>query len=350
MTKGFSSIAAFKHAAVWGTAVACGASTQVEFFSDGITDEIQRLVNEQLTGSHQRRPADVGNKFFRGELPAPLKYESLTPILAHALGIAGVPTTVEAAISFRHALKPKKHLDGIFGTLVFDYTDEIHEYASHKLTGFRIEVNADDQIARITFRGAASDQARNTSSGTNNTTTILTVTLYGVRDRVLWRQGAIRANAQGGAGLGAGDLLKHCKSFMLDFERTAKVDDVTLTRGFLIDEPTGDGHVIMTGELGFSQYSLNNRDRYTEALAQSRQKMDAIFTGAALGANNYKFSAYMNEVQFSGRPNIGGAGSVAWTLPFECHEAAAVPTGFPTGYTDGITIELVNSLATDPLV
>ena len=51
----------------------------------------------------------------------------------------------------------------------------------------------------------------------------------------------------------------------------------------------------------------------------------------------------------AGKPSIGGPGAVSYVVPWESHHVAAIPTGFTTGYTDAITMDIFSTRATDAL-
>jgi hypothetical protein len=91
-----------------------------------------------------------------------------------------------------------------------------------------------------------------------------------------------------------------------------------------------------------------NIELVRDYLMKSKKKMRVKWTGpAAATGYPYSLTLYFNNVQFtSGSPNIGGAQRVGFDLQFMAQRALAVPTGFPSGYTKALTVELINQRTT----
>lgn len=349
-TKGFLGIVGLKKSAVWGTPVLVDADCGIEILQDGIGAEVALIANEQISGSSQMRAGDRGAEFHRGDLSLNAKFESLSLLWALAFGAAGLPAQQGSDSAWKHVLKLKNVLDGLFATLVLDYQLEVHEHPSVKVNGFKFECSQSDQVAKLTFPLIASSLNRNTSAGVNRASTIPGITMAPNRQRLLFAQMAVRLNDADGAALGPSDV-QFVSGVTIEADRKLKNDDVTTQFGNLIDEPLQDGFTEVTGSLSFSKYATDNIARFTEMLMKTRKKLDVVFTGpVANGATRYSQAFYLNDVQFeSGQPQIGGPGLTPWTLNFKAHVVSAAPAGFPMGYVDAVTTEIVNTLASDPL-
>jgi len=352
--KGISSVAAFKKATVWGTPVVLGALDGVGFVSESIAADVQLIEDQQLEGSSQQRQGEAGNRLFAGDLVTGARYEGLEPMVAQVFGTAGVPTTVDTTARV-HTFKLNSDRTGIFGTFAIDKGFEVHEFTTAKLTGLSIKC-AQGERAEITFRMAAQDMNINTSAGTNNNTTMGSVTQPANREYLQFKHMVIRANAQGGAGLGASDV-KYVSDFSCDIDRADKVDDITTQYGNRIDEPEHDSWTMSKLSLGFSKYSDaatgGNAVLFAAQLAKTAQKIDVIFTGETLaGAATEKFSwkFFFNSVQpMSGAPNVSGPGLTPFTLDCMAYRVTAAPTGFPAGFVDAVTLQVTSQHTANPL-
>jgi hypothetical protein len=274
--------------------------------------------------------------------------QQATPALA--LGGAGAPAQQGTDSVWKHALRVADDLEGLFATLALDYQVEVHEYPSVKVNGFKFECSQSDQVAKVTFPLIASSLNRNTTAGVNRTSTIPGITMAPNRSRLLFSQMQVRLNDAAGPALGPSDR-QFVSGVTIEMDRKLKNDDVTTQFGYLIDEPLSDGFTEVSGSLAFSKYATDNIARFTEMLQKPQKKMDVVFTGPiAAGSTPYAQAFYLNDVQFeTGQPQIGGPGLTPWTLNFKAHVVSAAPAGFPADYTDAVTLELVNTLASDPL-
>jgi hypothetical protein len=261
-----------------------------------------------------------------------------------------VPAQQGSDSAWKHSFRIANDLEGLFATLVFDYQVEVREYPSVKVGGFKFECSQSDQVAKLTFPLIASSLNRNTASGVNRAATIGGITMAPNRQRLLFSQMAVRLNDASGPALGPSDV-QYVNSVTIEMDRKLKNDDVTTQLGYLIDEPLQDGFTEVSGSLSFSKYATDNIARFTEMLMKTRKKMDVVFTGpAANGSTRYSQAFYLNDVQFeSGQPQIGGPGLTPWTLNFKAHVVSTEPAGFPIGYRDACQVELINTLASNPL-
>lgn len=352
--KGFLTLAAFKKASVWGTPVVVGAGNGLGLSAEGISTEPDVIDDDQNEGNATQRVPDIGNKLFGGSLTLPARYEGLEAILAQVFGTAGVPSTVDTSAR-KHVFKINGSLEGIFGTLCLDRKVHIGEFTTVKVLGFTLRVSQGKR-ATIEFRIASHDHNLNTGAGTNTQTTFLTVTMPANREFLQFRQMVVRANAQGAAGLAAGDALLQVNDLTIEVDRALKTDDVNTEFGNRISEPTGDAFTTVKVSIGFSKLQDGTGGSaaiYISQLAKTAQKMDIVFTGDTLaGAATSKFawSLYLNSVVFkSGTPNINGQSLTPFTVSGMAYRVLTIPTGFPATYIDSLTMEVVSQLATDAL-
>ena len=350
--KGFATIAAFKKATTWGTPVACGAGDGVEFRTEGLKPDAKFIPDESITGRASQLFGDKGNEFHSGDVEMDVRYEGLDVLFGMALGTAGAPSQVGVDNAYKHVWKIADDKQGLFGTLVFNKQVATWEYTTAKVGGFKMSIKNGERL-KCSFPLIPQGLNINTSTGTNNSTTISNITMPSNRDFALFSQMAVRINAHDGAALASTDLV-YPSDFEVELDNSFPTDDVTTRFGYLIDEPIQDGWSMVKGKIGFSKYmngGLGSNNAFlADMLTKARKKMTVIFTGPAIGATNFKLSMYFPDLQFeSGEANVGGPARIPLTLNFEAHRRTAVPTGFPTGYTEAVTLEVINQRSTDAL-
>lgn len=350
--KGFKSIAAFKKAATWGTPVACGAGDGVEYRQESLTPDARFIADEQVTGKASKLFGDKGNEFHSGDLEVDVRYEGLETFFAMALGTAGVPSQVSSDNAYKHVLKINDSKEGIFGTLVFNKQVGVWEYTTAKIGGFSLSIKNGERL-KAKFPMIPQGLNINTSSGTNSNSTVGNITMPTNRDFALFSQMVVKINDGSGAALDNTNLV-YLSEFEVALDNSYPTDDVTTRYGNLIDEPIQDGFTMVTGKLAFSKYfdgTGGNDTLIANLLSKTRKKMSVVFTGPlANGATNFQIALYFPDIQFStGDANVGGAGRIPVNLNFEAHRRTSVPTGFTSGYTEAVTMEIVNQRTTDPL-
>lgn len=345
MKTGRDLIAAAILASEWGTAVECGAGSGVL-----LTDESMTLTPEMLpddsAGQSFIYDEDQGLVNVEGTIGGYLRYVGLELLLALAMGTAGDPSQQESTAAYEHVLALADDLTGIFGTLALYKGVSVFEYPSAKVTGFEIRGEV-GQPLRFTFNIMADDCNRNTSSGTNTTSTIANVTVPENEYRVLFRQGVYRINAQGGAALDGDDEIG-IGAFTLSFNRQMERYRDSES-GQTTGEPGGVGFPEVTLRLEFPKYAA---DTYL-ALKDNKtnQKMDMTFTGATIeGAYTRSFKLeFPNLVPMGGdEPTTSGAARYVQAVEFNCRRADSAPTGM-SGLTLPFYATLMSTLTTDPL-
>jgi hypothetical protein len=357
--KGALSRMGFKKATAtaWGTAIALVALDGVRYLKEGITKEVDYLPDESLMGIAQERIGDPGNIKVGGDIDIPCCYEGLEPMLAQPFGTAGAPSVVDTSAK-KHVFKINNSVEGIYGTLVIDKGVELHEVTSGKITKITIKGGA-GQRTIVTFTVAGYDLINN--SAVNTSGAFASVTYPAPLEWVLGSQLITRINAQGGGALGATDAV-YVKDYEITIERPLVTDDYsTKFRGGQIEEPVGDGKVMVYGKISFRKYTDTNAGGaapstlFAGKMNQTKYKMDwdwlgNTLIGAATQKNEWKL--YMPMVVLIGpdTPNVDSSGVISWAGSFKSNNVAAIPTGFPATYTDAATMEVYSTRAADALV
>lgn len=257
--------------------------------------------------------------------------------------------------TYKHVLTPPPLMNSAMGTLVVGQAAlYLKEFVSTMFNGFTFDYANQGKVMLAlpaVVHGVNFDDATVAAADkpTNLLTNIGTISRPGNRDVALWRQAVVRFNDQSGAALAAADS-KKCSSMQVVGNNNFVTDDYTLEFAgevSRISQPVRDNKVMFTGNLSFSRLQTNIRDLII-AMGRERQKMSIITTGGAIpGAANagqrYQVNIWMPDVQFDVESNVGGPGRVPKTINYQAHAASAAPTGFPSGYTDGVTIEVINS-------
>ena len=267
--------------------------------------------------------------------------------------IESVGTVVPAA--YKHVLTPPALMNAAMGTFVYGQAALfLKEFVSSMFNGFTLDypnqgkvncalplvahgVNFDDSTV------AAADKPVNLLAN------IGTISRPGERDTALWRQSVVRWNAQASAALAAADN-KKCASMQVVANNNFATDDFTLEFAgdvSRISQPVRDNKVQFSGSFTFSRLQTNIRD-LIDAMDRTRQKATIVTTGTAIpGAGNtgqrYQINVFMPDIQYDAEASVSGPGRVPKTVNFMAHATSAAPTGFPSGYTDGVTIEIINS-------
>uniref|UniRef100_A0A6M3K552 Tail protein n=1 Tax=viral metagenome TaxID=1070528 RepID=A0A6M3K552_9ZZZZ len=342
MGSGREIIAAICKTTPWGTATACGAL-------DGIL-----ILREAIKGGPAYEPddslqtwpkqGDLGAKTYQGDITANMRYRGLGLFLAMAMGTAGTPAQQGGTTAWLHTLQLATKTDGIFATLAIDKGHSVWEYASCKIAGFTLRGEAGKPVELIAHV-ICSDLARNTSAGTNNNTTMASVTIPDTQRRALFRQGVFRINSQSGAAIDDDDII-YPNKFEFVFKRKLSMDHVAGSD--VIQEPLDDGNPEINLKIGFPKYTA---DTYLDALVdETYQKMDIKFTGALIsGAYYYGLNFYFPNLKcINAEAAVDGAGKIIHPLEFDCLGCDAAPTGM-TSLTVPFKAELQNLLTTDIL-
>jgi hypothetical protein len=343
-------------AAEWETQINLAATDNTYLVDFGVTTtDIMTISLNVGTDNFAALPVTGPNTATSGFPMARITLDT-TPALTNIVSEA-----VVVPASFLHVLTPPALMNAAMGTFVYAQASlYLKEFVSCMFNGFTLDypnqgkincalpavphgVNFDDSTV------VAADKPVNLLSA------IGTISRPGNRDTGLWRQTKVAFNAQAGAALVVADR-KKCSAMQAVANNNYVADDFTLEFAGVqsqgaevsrISQPVRDNKVQFTGSLSFSRFQANIRD-VIDGMGRVRQKMQYITTalaisGAANTGQRYQINIYMPDVQFDTEQNVGSAGRVPRTINYQAHAALAVPTGFPAGYTDGMTIEVVNS-------
>jgi hypothetical protein len=340
----------------WGTPVACGANHGLLVLSSGLGRGFETLEDQSL-GSMWELDPQRGRLTADGDLTGWLRYDNNEWLLiAQLMGTAGVPaqqTGGGAVLAYRHVLQLADGIAGNFATVAQKMkSDEVWEFASVKPVSMRITGGKRVPL-QYTIACQASHLTRNAGSGTNNTTTIATITHRETLRRIVPDEAAyFRINAQSGGGLAGGD--NHpISTFELVFTRPQEGDHV-LDGNVFVTEPTGTAHAMPTScKVTFPVYE-DKADALLDAYeADTPMKAEIFAQGGIIdGTERYRITIQMPQAILVDRPelSIPGPGKLACTLNLKLTKAAAAPTGMTSpAVTNPFAILLVNKRTTDIL-
>lgn len=354
---GSKSKGAVKGIATWATAKATlGALDGFPFVSENIERVPDKFDPESQTGEvHGEHPITLGEDF-AGTIDVEADYRRFTRLLALAMGVAGVPTLLEAAISWTHALKMDDEMCNILSTLGVDRVLDTSGANSSGYT-YRAKHNglvisgAQGRVPRFQFPLLCRDITREVdASAWTHEWDIVSAWQYILQSAGVWR-----ANLQSAAALAGGDTILKPLSFDVTYDANLAGEKV---QGTEIDEPIRDGKASTKLRLAFSATNAAEHELFMDAyeagvantLATAILKMDAVFTGNALGANNYKMSLFFPSLTVDrvSEP-ITASGRINFTVELHAATSDGAVAGM-TGIDKPMQIDLVNSISTDPLV
>ena len=341
-----------KRGTTWGTAVACGANDGVLALGFDLNQTLETLPDQPL-GAAFDTDTQSGREATGGSLTAALRYEGLDLLLALAMGTAGAPTQVLATTAYQHLFQLADNCTGLFATMAAKKkSDLVFEYPSVKVTGFRIR-GGFRMPTEITFDLMGDTLVRNGGSGTNNTTSIASVTYRTKQNRVIVDENAyVRTNASAGSGLAASDNI-YPSEFELVFRRPQEGDHVVDQTSYM-SEPVGTANPEATLSLTFPTFGDTGDTLWTafvgSGITKTAQKLEIYAQGALIEAGQpYRIlvqipQAYATEIS----ANPTSPGKIPNPVSFRLTQRSAAPTGM-TGVTNPFAIKLVNTKTTDAL-
>lgn len=350
--KGFDSISAWKKGVTWGTAVQVGAGDQIGFLSENIARSRANRRSAELNGTPWRSRSTSGRKDFNGPWRVPFNFDEIHRPLAHAMGTAGTPTTVEATVAFKHVIKPKASLFGIFGSLVFaNDAFWVREYPSAKLNGFTISNEADGDVA-VEFPVIGSNEIVDDTGATQIADYSTITRPNGDGEVAVFEDVQVLLNAQAGGALSGSDEI-FIEGVSIEFASNLEAM-YTSENAPLISEPQRNGRPEFTVELSLATFE--EVDRITAQLNDTLSKMsitwgNTVDIPGTASSNKYYSTLYFPRVEYepASQGPIEGEGMLKETVRLHCIGVDTIPTGFPTGYTDALTIEIQNADSSDAL-
>ena len=346
----------FAKGSVWGTAVAVGANDQVPYLECDLPGDPEILNDDTVQATAERAPPDFGSN--RGDTTIRMRCDYRQPVQmflrALLFGNAGVPTTVEVAVAFKHVFTWQPHANGLFASGAF------HADAG-ATKAIRIASLKPSSILTEGRAGQGLDMTTVLMGGGYDRTTDPSAISYtfdpnaGGSKHVLHRQMeslGFRCNAQSAGALGSTDVFFPA-SFRLTIDRQY---EAVFSQASRPDEPE-------TREGGFSEIRLEV-DFYQMTTGQVDLFRDALELGTALKAdwqyegddlpstaadNEWELNWFFPHLRVVEAPFQLKAGRLPQRVVFTAHSASTLPTGFPTGYTQALIEEHQNETATDYL-
>lgn len=341
--------AAFKKAATWDTALACGAGNGILILPSSLKKDAPVDVDDSL-GTFFSKDGNLGAIKAEGNIPAYLRYDSLDVLLAFFMGVAGAPAKQGTTTAYAYTYKWLTAVDGFFGTFAKYMKNYIEEHPSIKVSGITIKGEVGKPL-QVIFDVISINKV--VDSTVNTLVTFANVTYSEQANRVLFSQGVCRMNAQSEIALAVGDKI-YPSSFELTAKRKLKGEytgEYEFKSGGnvqeMIDEPTNDGQPEIKLKLSFPRHVGTS---YLTILGgDTRQKMDMTFTGGLIATPYYRtFMLQFPHLQLINDDPADEAGIIKEPLEFTVHGAVTAPLGM-TDITDPFWITGINQLATNPL-
>ncbi|MEE8109980.1 MAG: hypothetical protein V3T44_03030 [bacterium] len=330
MSTGREIVAAVAKGTTWGTPLAAGALDGLLITGEGMgAGAPEDLVSEEA-GVGWQQTSEAGDINIEGALSGFLRYESALWRLI-ALGLGTDASAVIDTSAYTHTMDFLDTLSALFGTLAIDKGPEVWEFPSAKVIGFSISGEAGQPVNfGITARCDALN--RNTSGGTNNNTTMASVTYRSKALRVLFQHLTFRINAQSAGALASPTDDLQISSFNLSVTRPQSADHVSGQQGII--EPVEDGLPVVTLEFAIPEYAgATHLDRM---VAHTALKADLTFdSGVLAGAATQNYDAVISIPQLiltADEAAVAAAAKIPESISGRCEEAQTAPSGM-TGIT-----------------
>jgi hypothetical protein len=244
--------------------------------------------------------------------------------------------------AYQHTMTIADTIDGLFASYATEKGSKFFVVPSFKAFKFGLSVNAGMIKLGTNNRGT---KVVNASA---IVTSLASVTPPAIHNstRAKYGQAVFKMNAQGGAGLGSGDIVKP-KNFNLEFER--KMDTEHSSGSYTIMEPRQNGKTSLKLTMEFAHLDAVNELLYADWIADNEKKVNITITGPVIvGTHTYSMSLDMPRLQIDD-VDIPDAQILPCKIVMRPVVADAAPTGM-TGLTKPLTIVVVNTRATSFLV
>lgn len=335
--------AAAKKASAWGTAVVCGANDGLLIKPDSLNETREKIVDDSL-GQYHPKDSDLTTRNAGGSIPAWLRYDGVEHLLlALLMGTSGgAPVQQGVTAAYKQVLSIADCLDGLFATFCKNLRVNVDEYPSIKVQGLSLEGSI-GQPMLLSFDVVASH--REINSAVNDDTTFASVTIRESAHRVLFSHGVFRMNAASGAALSGSDAIKP-SSFRLNYKRNMKGIVGLGSDSNSIDEPTNNGRPECTLSLKFDRHT--SVDRFLAFIAETKQKMDIVFTGSLIESPYYRtFKLELPSLKYNAVHTPTAEGIIPQEVEMECLAVTAAPSGMTA--TAPFGVEIINTRTTDLL-
>jgi hypothetical protein len=347
---GFGQTLGIKKASAWNVPAVCGTGNGLPFLSG-------QAGREAALSVAKSRGVSVANNATPGPIDcqAPykfaLRYEGFDVLLAHFMGIAGVPVQQGATIAYQNILKWSPDIYGLFVTAAKNMTTYIEEIPTAKIAGITLsgEVGSEPLELEVELIGSNKEVA----SVVNTLATFANVTNYGILPLpTMFSHLQFRMNDQSGLALAAGDVIYPSK-FSLSAKRnllgeyTGEYRTTGANPQDLRDEPSNNGLPDISLKLDFAKHTAAT---FLTALGNdTRKKMDIIATGPLIADTYYyQHKLQLPHLQLKNAKPTDDQGRLKEPLEFLVHAASAAPAGM-TGITDPFWWTVINKRTGDPL-
>ncbi len=352
--KGYRSLAAYLKGSSWDAAVQAGAGHAIPFISEKISKSIVLDPNEEVDLESSPLQGDKSSQKYSGSIETYLRYAGLDRLFAHLFGDDTVEV-IDAATAHRHMFTLQNDREGLFGTLAINKGNRIvEEYASVKITGCTITMKPGK--ATVTWDLVASSCAFNTDTGTNNLTTYASVTTPSGNDAAMFQHIAVHLKPTTDATAFDSDDLAYVNEVVITIKQAHVEDDYSTRGGIIIDEPTADGKWQVGLKLGWRKFDdaaqpgAGNLHIMQAHQSKATYKARVLLTGPAIGAGGTNLNLmtfWFPNIQIEdAESNVGGSNVSPFSANFKAHRAASLPTGFMTGATNAVSLEIQNATST----
>lgn len=272
-------------------------------------------------------------------LPTAVREANLTVTVADA------NASVTEAVCTILAVHPRGHLM----TLVYRLTtDGLTKTFPDRIASL-VSATVSDVAGTV---GSGVDQIKlGFTPGINNAATVGNISLPTQRDFVNFEQVRLFVNDQSAGAIsqltGSADEV-FFTSLRIRIDPRMVPDDVSSRFGYRPDEPVKDAHIGVEVGFNISRKLTENVPLILDMLRKTKKKIVIQMIGPmAASPYPYRWTWYFNNVQFTAATsNVGGAQRVPLDVTGDAQRSLAVPTGFPTGYSDACYLETVTKRST----
>lgn len=338
---GFLYAAGAKKATTWGTAVQLGSGNKLLIESlDGLVRK-QDYIPAEEADTPIVREGDLGPiKPVNFSIGFSMRYDpgAIGTLIALLFGIAGTPTQQGTTSAYKHTIKWKDVVDGLFATFAAEFPNKIFEVPSCKVESF--ELNLSGGLLKGTI-GLKGNKLINDSSVN---TDLSGLTAPDIGNRIKAIQGVLKMNAQTD-----GDVRQATALIFNDLKISFKrnFDEIIPAGADSIIEPAENGRGSWSVSVKFPRFNSQNEGFFQTAFVnETEQKMLIEFTGPIIADTYaYKLSIYFPRLRIIDCPT-NWKEIIDTGLELVGEEAETAPTGMSDTRA---YIELVNKQSTDYL-
>jgi hypothetical protein len=350
--KGHQGIVAFVGGgATWGTAVECGAGTGFYARNFKISGGNDGHPDMSITGAYSQRISTVVAKRATASFECDLSYQGNSRAIMNLFGgTSATPTTVDTS-AYQHVAKFADR-DAIFGTMAYEGIKDTTVVEGPSVQFNKLTLaGKSGEVFTLSMEGMA-DTVKIDSS-VNTTTTIDTTTVLNYAP-VPFGHASFLLNDQTAGSLASAPI--YVSGIEITIDRPIK-ENINTERGSLSSLFIPNGFA--TGKLKVD-YTIaqngtgGNLVLITDHLAGTPKKAKLILTSTTLaGAATQMFQHVIWLPNLRSLPTdilpVNGPEGITWSQEYEFAVVASAPTGFTSGYSDGIVWEFFDQISTNPL-